>query len=180
MIVLLFGISGVGKTAIGEKLAQKLDYDFADLDAEIIRQYQSIDKFQQVYPFQDERYKEKGRMLKELMLNAAGDTVIAVSPIFYAGSFNRLLDWENVLAIELQNTPEHIFEHLVFSDEDDNVYEDEDCKQTHKKEYIREIKKDITYVKKTFKKIEHKYFIDSQSADEAADSLCALVKKLAK
>lgn len=45
-------------------------------------------------------------MLKEYKDNI----VIAVSPIYYARFFNSLLNLENVIAIELQDSEEHIFE----------------------------------------------------------------------
>lgn len=32
MIILLFGVSNVGKTTIGEVLSNKLNYEFYDLD----------------------------------------------------------------------------------------------------------------------------------------------------
>lgn len=35
MNILLFGISNVGKTSAGKLLAQKLGYDFYDLDEEV-------------------------------------------------------------------------------------------------------------------------------------------------
>jgi shikimate kinase len=34
MVIMLFGISNVGKTVTGEKLAEKLKYTFLDLDEE--------------------------------------------------------------------------------------------------------------------------------------------------
>lgn len=39
MIIMLFGVSNVGKTVTGEKLAQKLKYSFLDLDEEIKKRY---------------------------------------------------------------------------------------------------------------------------------------------
>ena len=33
MVIMLFGISNVGKTVTGEKLAEKLNYTFFDLDS---------------------------------------------------------------------------------------------------------------------------------------------------
>lgn len=35
MLIMLFGIVNVGKTVTGEKLAEKLNYTFLDLDEEI-------------------------------------------------------------------------------------------------------------------------------------------------
>jgi len=40
MVILLFGISNVGKTVTGEKLAEKLGYSFLDLDEEIKKRLQ--------------------------------------------------------------------------------------------------------------------------------------------
>lgn len=39
MTILLFGVSNVGKTAIGEKLVQCLGYVFYDLDEEVKKYY---------------------------------------------------------------------------------------------------------------------------------------------
>ena len=42
----------------------------------------------------------------------------------------------DVLAIDLLDTPEHIFERLVFSNEEDEVYEDNEYKNAHKNYYM--------------------------------------------
>jgi len=39
MVILLFGVSNVGKSVTGELLAGKLDYRFVDLDTEIIKDF---------------------------------------------------------------------------------------------------------------------------------------------
>lgn len=39
MVVMLFGISNVGKTVTGKMLAEKLNYSFFDLDEEIKKNY---------------------------------------------------------------------------------------------------------------------------------------------
>ena len=39
MTILLFGVSNVGKTTIGELLAHRLNFDFYDLDDEIKKKY---------------------------------------------------------------------------------------------------------------------------------------------
>ena len=40
MVIMLFGISNVGKTVTGAKLAEKLKYSFLDLDEEIKKRFQ--------------------------------------------------------------------------------------------------------------------------------------------
>jgi len=39
MVVMLFGVSNVGKTVTGKMLAEKLEYSFADLDEEIKKDF---------------------------------------------------------------------------------------------------------------------------------------------
>jgi len=39
MVIMLFGISNVGKSVMGEKLAEKLNYSFLDLDEEIKKRF---------------------------------------------------------------------------------------------------------------------------------------------
>ncbi|MDQ2088067.1 shikimate kinase [Herbivorax sp. ANBcel31] len=179
MVIMLFGISNVGKTVTGEKLAQKLKYSFFDLDDEIRKRFQmTLEDFMKEYPWPDERFKIKGEILKNLLKEHKDNIVIAVSPIFYSRYFNSLLDLEQVIAIELQDSAENIFERLVFSDENDNIYTDEEYKQKHKNYYIKDINEDIVYVRKTFKKIENKYFIDNRPVDQVADELVGMIQKL--
>lgn len=65
------------------------------------------------------------------------DMVIAVSPIYYTRFFNPLIDLEKVIAIELQDSEENIFERLVFSDENDNIYKDDEYKEQRKEYFIK-------------------------------------------
>jgi len=76
----------------------------------------------QDYPYSFERCKIKGKILKDLLEEYKDNIVIAVSPIYYARNFNSLLDLDKVIAIELQDSEEHIYKRLVFSDENDNIY----------------------------------------------------------
>jgi len=179
MIIMLFGISNVGKTVTGEKLAEKLKYSFVDLDEEIKRRFQTtLEKFMQDYPYSHERYKIKGKILKDLLKEYKDNMVIAVSPIYYARNFNSLLDLEQVIAIELQDSEEHIFERMVFSDENDNIYKDDAYKEEHKDYYIRDIHEDIVYAKRVFKKIENKYFIDNRPVDQVVDELMVIIQSI--
>lgn len=104
LIIMLFGVSNVGKTVTGEKLAEKLGYPFLDLDEEIKKKFQTtLEKFMRDYPYSHERHKIKGKLLKDLLHEYKDNMVIAVSPIYYSRNFNSLLDLEQVIAIELQD-----------------------------------------------------------------------------
>lgn len=177
MIVLLFGISNVGKTVTGRMLADKLQYSFFDLDEEIKRSLQTtLEKFMKDYPFQRERYIIKGRILKALVQQYKDNIVIAVSPIYHARNFNSLLSMKEVIAIELQDSAEHIFQRLVFSDEFDNVYEDNEYKERHRDYYLRDIQEDINYARTPFEKIQIKYFIDNRTVTQVVEDLLVMVQ----
>lgn len=179
MIIMLFGVSNVGKTVTGEKLAEKLGYPFLDLDEEIKKRFQTtLEKFMKDYPYSHERHKIKGKILKDLLQEYKDNMVIAVSPIYYARNFNSLLNLEQVIAIELQDSEEHIFERMVFSDENDNIYKDNEYKEKHKAYYIRDIHKDIVYLARVFKKIKNKYFINNQTVDQVVDELIAMIQNI--
>jgi shikimate kinase len=179
MIIMLFGISNVGKTVTGEKLAEKLKYTFLDLDEEIKKRFQTtLEKFMHDYPFPHERYKIKGKILKDLIYEYKDNLVIAVSPIYNARCFNSLIDMEQVTAIELQDSEENIFARLVFSDENDNIDQDDVYKQQHKDYYIKDIHKDIVYARRIFKKIQNKYFINNQPVNQVVDELIVMIQNI--
>jgi len=179
MRVMLFGVSNVGKTVTGKMLAEKLEYSFADLDEEIKKRFQTtLEIFMHDYPYQHERYEIKEKILRDLLNEYKDNLVIAVSPIFHARYFNSLLNMERVIAIELQDSEEHIFERLVFSDENDNVYKDDAYKEKHKDYYMRDIHEDIVYVKRVFEKIENKYFINNRPVNQVVDDLLIMIRNI--
>jgi len=179
---MLFGVSNVGKTVTGEMLAEKLNYSFFDMAEEIKKRLRTtLEKFMKDYPFADERFKLKGKILKDLVMEHKEDNiVIAVSPIYYARNFNSLIDMEQVIAIELQDSEEHIFERLVFSDENDNIYKDDEYKEQHKDYYMQDIHEDIMYVRRVFKKIKNKYFINNRRVDQVVDDLIIMIQDILK
>lgn len=71
----------------------------------------------------------------------------------------------------LQDAEAHIFERLVFSDENDVIYQDDEYKEEHRDYYMKEIHEDIMYAKRIFKKITWKYFIDNKSIEQASEEL---------
>ncbi len=179
MTIMLFGVSNVGKTVSGEKLAQRLGYHFYDLD-EVIKERMetTLEQFMKDYPFKYERHKLKGEILKGLVMDQSKNKVIAVSPIYYSRWFNPLLKLEHVIAIELQDTEEHIFDRLVFSDENDVIYKNDAYKEEHRDYYMKDIHEDIVFVKRIFSKIEHKFFIDNRSVDQVVEGLMEMVEGL--
>ncbi len=170
MIILLFGVSNIGKTTTGCKLAEHLGCRFYDLDDEVRKFYHvTLEEFVTSGTL-SERDKKRGNVLQMIMAYPH-DKVIAVSPIYYSSNFNRHITGENVLAIELQDSPLNIFDRLVFSDENDVIYKDDAYKNLHKKYYISDIKKDITYYKRSFSKIANKFQMNNDSVERVIERL---------
>ncbi len=181
MVILLFGVTCVGKTAVGQKLAEKLNYQFFDMDQVIKEKLATtIDHFMAENPFAYERSKLKGKMLKELIEEHRDNLVIAVSPIHFSRFFNPLFKREGIIPIELQDTPEHIFQRLIFADADDNIYEDEPYKLAHQARLMREIREEIREKTPTFKKIVNKYFIDNKPVEAVAADLAERLQAIAQ
>lgn len=172
MNILLFGVSNIGKTTIGEIVADKLGYDFYDLDEVIKRTYKvSMQGFIDKYWLRITRDEIRGELLGEI-IRSDGDKVVAVSPMYYSKYFSRYLKKGEAFGIELQETPENIFERLIFTDENDQLYDDcVEYREAHKKYYLKEIKKDRTFFKKSFSKIENKFMMNNDSPEVAAERL---------
>lgn len=172
MKILIFGVSNVGKTTIGSILAVNLGYDFFDLDEEVKRYYHTtLEDFVNGETLEI-RDQKRGVVLDELMKNE-NDKVIAITPISYPVNFNHHLCRNDVLAIELRDTAGNIFDRLVFSDENDNVYKDDDYKNAHKEHYIEEICEDISWYGKTYVNVKNKFDVNNELPD-------VVVKRLMK
>ena len=105
------------------------------------------------------------------MERIAGDRhnkVVAVTPIASMDHIWKFLKRKNVLAIELRDTRENIFDRLVFSDENDVIYHDNDYKNAHRDYYLRDIREDIRYYGTySFRSIRNKFDIDGTELLEA-------------
>ncbi len=144
MTVLLFGVTCVGKTTVGEVLSKRLNWSFYDLDAEVkIRRKTTIEDFVRTGTL-FERDSIRGELINDILMKDE-NLVLAVSPITYPDSFYSSLKGDDIILIELRDTAYHIFQRIIFSDEEDRIYTDEKYKMAHKTQYIKEIQKDLKY-----------------------------------
>ena len=131
MIILLFGISNVGKTTIGKLLCERLHIPFYDLDDEVRRFFGiTLEQFVNTGTLED-RDRKRGLVLEKILKDGKGK-IVAVSPISYSRYIHQLLRNPGVFPIELRDSAENIFDRIVFSDENDKIYTDEQYKQAHK------------------------------------------------
>ena len=171
MKILLFGVSNVGKTTCAKLLAEKIGYTFYDLDEEVKKAlHTTLEDFINNTPTLYQRDQIRGQIIKKIV-NRTDKIVFAITPMTYIDSIQDILKRKNVLAIELRDTPENIFIRLVFSDENDVIYEDRDYCEKYKDHYLNEIRSDIEWYGHIYENIGYKYFIDGRSPQEVVEDL---------
>ena len=172
MKILIFGVSNVGKTTIGELLAKRLGYKFYDLDEETKKQFHmTLEEFVNTRDLRW-RDKQRGHIINKL-LKSNENMVIAITPISYAETFISNIFKDNILVLELYDTAENIFSRLIFSDENDNAYEDDEYKNKYKNHYIREIQADLNWygMVNTLIGIQERVFMNNDTPDQVVERI---------
>ena len=173
MIIALFGVTCVGKTTVGKIIAEKLQYDFYDLDAEIISFFSNtIDHIQNSCICRNEYESKKAEVLKSILNKCCVNTIIAISPIYYTLLYKKMFRDKNVFSIVLHDSPENIARRMIDTDENDNIIES--CERDIKAD-LKVVKYFISRYKKAFSKIENKYNVGGKSALEAANEIIGTI-----
>jgi shikimate kinase len=165
MIVAFFGITCVGKTTIGSKVAEELGCSFFDLDAEMKSYYNDTIENIQRGCFADALDTKKATVLKNILCRCGDDAVIAMSPIYYTIKYKTAFRDKNVLSIVLRDSPENIADRMICTDENDVVIENHN---RDRNEDIKDIRYFMSRYKKAFERIESSYDIDGKSPGAAA------------
>ncbi len=172
MKILLFGVSNVGKSTVGRLLAERLGFGFADLDEEIKKDLEmSLEEFVHTANLRW-RDQKRGCIIKKV-LKMEEDMVLAVTPISYIDNFKTHIIDDDILLIELYDTPENIFSRLVFSDENDNIYTDDDYKNMHKEYYMKDIQADLDWYGMVYVKlgIRNRLLVDNDPPEKVVDRI---------
>lgn len=101
--------------------------------------------------------------------------VFVISPISYTDNFGKRITEDDILSIELVDTPANIFDRLVFSDIDDTIYKDDDYKNQRRDYYMSDIKADLEWYGNVYSKIGIKNRFEKNN-----DSPKTAVKRLIK
>lgn len=169
MKILLFGISNVGKSTIGKIIADIIDYDFFDLDEEVKkRKKMTLEEFVNTgWITERDAYR---RSVIDSLINENENFVLSVSPLSYYGrELSKWLDDNDVLAVELVDSVWNVYERLVFSDENDVVYKDDEYRDEHSEYYLKSIKEDFEYYGKRYQYIP-KFNINGKTQKVAANN----------
>lgn len=164
MNIILFGVSNVGKSVTGQLLSTKLGFDFYDLDDEVVKHLGiSLEKFVHTGTL---AWRDQIRcQLVNRIIQSKNNKVLAVTPLAYINSIQYLFGSDDTLAILLQDSPQHIFDRLIFSDENDRIYKDDEYKNQHRDYYLSEIQKDIYFYEKNYSEIKNRFHMNGNSPE---------------
>ena len=167
--VFLTGVGSVGKTTVGKELAALLAVKFFDLDHEIETFFgTSIERLQNKFLTIHSYRNEAAKALVHLLNRPASQhSVIALPPSGLMGGYLRAIKKSSGITVALTDRPENIVERTTFYDIDSNRIE-KGLTAEEKRLYLREIKKDITYFRKTYERADLRIDISDLDPQQAA------------
>ena len=151
MVILLTGVSCVGKSSIAKKRAENVNFIFFDLDIEIEKYYGNTISRLKAETLTEYSWMLKGVVVLKKILeeNKQKDIVVAMPPSGLRDAYLRVVKKSKALVIVLADTPKNILNRVTYYDEDSKpitkVLNDQ-----QKKFVLSEIKKDITYFKRSY------------------------------
>ena len=175
------GVSCVGKTTIGRRLAELLRIAFFDLDMEVETFFgTSIERlrsrFITVHSYRNEAAKALVHLLNR---PESRNSVIALLPSGLMGGFLRAVRKFTGITVALHDSPENILKRISFYDIDSRPIE-KDLTSEEKRLYLREIKKDITYYRKAYQRADVQVDISGLDADAAARKVREVVEAIGR
>jgi shikimate kinase len=178
MRIFIGGVACVGKTTIGAKLADILKWRFYDLDAETERFFgTSIERLQNSHPTRNGFRRDVAKALQRVLsLEDSRDCVIALPPRGLMGPCWKVVQKvQDAMIIVLHDTPENILERITFYDIDSRktdkiLTDDERC------HYLREIRDDIRYFKRSWQKAH--LVVDIAACCDAENAACKILEAL--
>ena len=147
-------------------------YSFYDLDEEVKKEFQmTLEEFVHTENLRW-RDQKRGRIIKKILAQKE-NMVFVISPISYTDNFGKRITEDNILSIELVDTPANIFDRLVFSDTDDTIYKDDDYKNQRRDYYMSDIKADLEWYGNVYSKIgvKNRFEINNDSPKTAVKRL---------
>lgn len=170
MKVFITGVSCVGKTTIGALVASRLGWRFFDVDQEIEQFFGTSlerlqNKFLTLYSFR----KEAARALINVLARPdSRNCVVALPPSGLMAGYLQVVKKAGGTIVVLTDRPENILVRITFYDIDSRPIEKR-LTESDKAYYLREIKKDITYYRKSYDRSHLTVDVAGLSSEQAAE-----------
>lgn len=172
MKLILTGVSCVGKSTVGKILAENIGYTFFDFDYEVEKYFNShISFLKRAYPF-ERTYREKVSIVLSKILKENNDNfIIAMPPSGLMDSYWRLIKKDDsLITIALRDRAKNILERITFFDENSKPMASPITPE-NEKYYLKEIRLDMEYFGRSYRKANMKYNINGQDAFQAVNEL---------
>jgi shikimate kinase len=170
--VSLVGVSCVGTTTIGRILADRRGCPFFDLDEEVERHFGlSIERLQARF-LTGYSYRKECAAVLERVATANPDCVIALPPSGLRDAFLRVVRRVPGVTVAVRDTPENILERITFYDTDSRPV-DRHLTGEERILYLKEIKADISYFKRSYERADLQVSITGLDPEASAAAIDA-------
>jgi shikimate kinase len=170
MRIFLAGVSCVGKTTIGTRLAGLLECRFFDLDVEAERFFEtSIERLRNRHLTSHDFRLAASRALKHVLAREDNcSCVIALPPSGLLGGYWKVVNaTRDAVIVVLRDTPENILKRITFYDIDSRPAQ-RNLTDREKGLYFRQIRQDIAYFGRSLRRAHLSVDIAGCSPDEAS------------
>jgi shikimate kinase len=170
MRIFLAGVSCIGKTTIGAQLAGLLECRFFDLDVETERLFEtSIERLRNRHVTSHDFWPAASQALKHVLSRENSyNWVIALPPSGLLGGYWKVVnETRDATIVVLRDTPENILKRITFYDIDSRPLQ-KNLTDRESGLYLREIKRDIAYFSRSFRRAHVSVDIAGCSPDEAS------------
>lgn len=178
MIVFLTGISCVGKSTIGARLAMLLGCRFIDIDLAIEAFFEtSIERLQKRFLTFHSYLDETSKVLDHVLADPENrESVIALPPSGLKARFGRVVKKSGGVVLVLSDKPENILKRIRFYDIDSRPLKMQ-LSPADRKYYLAEIRKSITWHKPDYARAHGVVDITGFDVDGAAHRIADYLKE---
>jgi shikimate kinase len=177
MKIYIAGVSCVGKTAVGMRLAARLNCPFYDLDKEIERSFgEPLAKLwaKTLTPYTFRKRFASVALREILRAEGNGSFVLALPPSGLMDSVYSVIRGTGVVVV-LSDSPENILARITFYD-DDSMPISKTLSDKERGHHLKEIREDVRYFARSFRKADMAVDIEGLGIEDSA----AMVQKRLK
>jgi shikimate kinase len=178
MKIFLVGVSCVGKTTIGKRLANRLGFQFFDFDEEVEKCFampisKARSRFLTEYSFRAEASNALKRLIKE---NGDRDYVVAMPPSGLKDSYWRILKKLDAIIIALKDKPENILDRITFYD-DDSIPIHKELTPNEEAFQLKDIREDMAYFGKSYQRAHQRVNIAGLGIEGSVEKIIDCLQK---
>lgn len=176
MRIFISGVSCVGKTTVGKRLAEELGYKFFDLDGEVEKYYGKPISYLQKESIGLEKFRAKMAVVFQEIVNANEDSyVVALPPSGFRQPYWKIIQSLDPITIVLADRAVNILNRIVFFDDDSNIMETE-LTDNEKERYLREIRLDMEYFGRFYRKAMYKVNVGGASIENVVERIQGMLR----